>query len=142
MTGRLTLTIRYADEQTTTRSRTLPEATADTALVAQAVYGLYNSLGLQRAQALDKAALIDAVADRARWRYGTGVILPAALAPPPSQRPTRPAPDANAGPCAGRPRSKLSTSPSTAGSPPDAAEKSVRVPPFAALSRASAGDLR
>lgn len=46
-----------------------------------------------------------------------------------------PAPDASAGPCDGRPRSKPSTSPSTAGSPPDAAEKTDRVPPFAAQTR-------
>ncbi|WP_434482075.1 DNA polymerase Y family protein [Streptomyces sp. NBC_01340] len=107
----VTCTIRYADLSATRRSRTLPEATQHTVLLARAAYTLYDSLGLQRARVRsialradalqpadratrqltldasdDKPLAIEAVADRARARYGHQVIYPAALAinsPPP-----------------------------------------------------------
>ncbi|MFD9281079.1 hypothetical protein ACFWD7_27925 [Streptomyces mirabilis] len=110
----VTCTIRYADLTATRRSRTLPEATQHTVLLARAAYTLYDSLGLQRARVRgialradalrpadratrqltldasdDKPLAIEAVADRARARYGHQVIYPAALAissPPPSAR--------------------------------------------------------
>ncbi|WP_245608088.1 DNA polymerase Y family protein [Streptomyces hokutonensis] len=101
----VTCTIRYADQSSTRRSRTLPEATFHTVLLARAVYGVYESLGLQRARvrsialradalrpatsatrqltldnADDKPLTLEAVADRARARFGHGVLYPAALA--------------------------------------------------------------
>ncbi|MFB7483645.1 hypothetical protein ACFUEM_34155 [Streptomyces anulatus] len=100
----LTITIRYADGDTTTRTRTLPEATHHTRLLARSAYDLYETLGLQRARVrsitlrgenlspaehaarqltfdhtIDKKLLIEAVQDRARRRYGTDVINPAVL---------------------------------------------------------------
>ncbi|MFH9968539.1 DNA polymerase thumb domain-containing protein [Streptomyces mirabilis] len=113
----VTCTIRYADLTATRRSRTLPEATQHTVLLARAAYTLYDSLGLQRARVRgialradalrpddratrqltldsgdDKPLAIEAVADRARARYGHQVIYPAALAitaPPSAERPGR-----------------------------------------------------
>ncbi|MEU0029676.1 hypothetical protein [Streptomyces sp. NPDC006335] len=101
----VTLTVRYADLSATRHSRTLPEATQHTVLLARTAYAVYDSLGLQRApgrsiairaDALrpdnratrqltldaddDKPLAIEAVADRARARYGHQVIYPAALA--------------------------------------------------------------
>ncbi|WP_097865752.1 DNA polymerase Y family protein [Streptomyces sp. rh34] len=101
----LTITVRYADGSTTTRTRTLAEATHHTTLLARSAYDLYDTLGLQRARVrsitlhgenlrpaehatrqlafdhiVDKALLIEAIQDRARQRYGTDVIKPAALA--------------------------------------------------------------
>ncbi|MFH9655565.1 DNA polymerase thumb domain-containing protein [Streptomyces anulatus] len=100
----LTITVRYADGSTTTRTRTLPEATHHTTLMARSAYDLYETLGLQRARVrsitlrgenlspaehatrqltfdhtIDKTLLIEAVQDRARRRYGTDIIKPAAL---------------------------------------------------------------
>ncbi|MFF2128682.1 hypothetical protein ACFVW1_25485 [Streptomyces olivochromogenes] len=115
----VTCTIRYADQTSTRRSRTLPEATQHTVLLARTAYTLYESLGLQRARVRslalradalqpadratrqltldasdDKPLAIEAVADRARARYGHQVIYPAALAitAPPSERPGRATP--------------------------------------------------
>jgi len=101
----LTITVRYADGSTTTRTRILAEATHHTMPLARSAYGLYETLGLQRARVrnitlrgenlssaehatrqltfdhtVDKALLIEAVQDRARQRYGTDVIKPATLA--------------------------------------------------------------
>lgn len=101
----LTCTIRYADDTSTRRARTLPEATQHTVLLARTAYALYETLGLQRARvrsitlradalrsdglatrqlSLDSGdeqpLAIEAVADRARTRYGSPVIYPAALA--------------------------------------------------------------
>ncbi|MGW3850290.1 DNA polymerase Y family protein [Streptomyces fagopyri] len=101
----LTCTIRYADHTGTRRSRTLPEATQHTVLLARTAYEVYESLGLQRARVRsislradalrpaegasrqltldsgdEKPLAIEAVADRARTRYGSPVIYPAALA--------------------------------------------------------------
>lgn len=101
----LTCTIRYADQTATRRSRTLPEATQHTVLLARAAYAVYESLWLQRARVRsitlradalqpadratrqltldsedDKPLALEAVADRARARFGHGVLYPAALA--------------------------------------------------------------
>lgn len=101
----LTCTVRYADLSATRRSRTLPEATQHTVLLARTAYAAYESLGLQRARVRsialhadalrpadratrqltldaqdDKPLAIEAVADRARARYGRQVLYPAALA--------------------------------------------------------------
>ncbi|MDG9684352.1 hypothetical protein QC334_16725 [Streptomyces sp. DH18] len=46
----LTITIRYADGATTTRTRAMPEATHHTRLLARSAYDLYETLGLQRAR--------------------------------------------------------------------------------------------
>jgi len=107
-------TIRYADLTATRRSRTLPEATQHTVLLARAAYAVYDSLGLQRARVRtialradalrpayqatrqltldggdDKPLAIEAVADRARTRYGHHVLYPAALAISSRSRPTQ-----------------------------------------------------
>jgi hypothetical protein len=91
----VTCTVRYADLSATRRSRSLPEASQHTVLLARAAYAVYDSLGLQRARVRsialradslrpadratrqltldardDKPLAIEAVADRARARYG------------------------------------------------------------------------
>lgn len=101
----LALTVRYADRSTTTRSRTLPEPTAHSAALVSLAYALHDSLGLQRARvrgialraegltgaegaahqlSLDpsdeKARRIEAVADRARAKFGPRAVLPGSLA--------------------------------------------------------------
>ncbi|MFJ8635272.1 DNA polymerase thumb domain-containing protein [Streptomyces sp. NPDC093568] len=48
--GALTLTARYADRPSTTRSRTLKEPTARSAALTGAAYGMYEALGLERAR--------------------------------------------------------------------------------------------
>ncbi|MEW2372521.1 hypothetical protein AB0940_24585 [Streptomyces sp. NPDC006656] len=103
--GGLTLYVRYADRTSSTRSRTLPEPTAHTRPLTTTVYDLYNLLGLQRARVRgislraqdlrpatqapeqlsldagdDRARAVEAVADRARARYGPGTLRPATLA--------------------------------------------------------------
>lgn len=101
----LTCSIRYADQTSTRRSRTLTEATFHTVLLARAAYAVYESLGLQRARVRsialradalqpadratrqltldsedDKPLALEAVTDRARARFGHGVLYPASLA--------------------------------------------------------------
>ncbi|WP_327411312.1 DNA polymerase Y family protein [Streptomyces sp. NBC_01281] len=101
----VTLSVRYADASSTRRSRTLPEPTQHTVLLARTAYTLYDSLALQRARVRgitlradalrsddgatrqltldsgdDKPLAIEAVADRARARYGYNLLYPAALA--------------------------------------------------------------
>lgn len=101
----LTLTVRYADRTTTTRTRTLREPTAHSAELTTAAYALHDGLGLQRArvrgvalraeglmpaeqaahqlsldEADEKARRLEAVADRARARFGPGAIIPGSLA--------------------------------------------------------------
>ncbi|WP_024761749.1 DNA polymerase Y family protein [Streptomyces exfoliatus] len=101
----LALTVRYADRSTTTRSRTLPEATAHSAALGSLAYALHDSLGLQRARvrgitlraegltgvegaayqlsldpADEKTRRIEAVADRARAKFGPRAVLPGSLA--------------------------------------------------------------
>ncbi|MFI5755926.1 DNA polymerase thumb domain-containing protein [Streptomyces sp. NPDC051569] len=116
----LTLTVRYADGSTTTRTRALPEPTAHTPVLAALAYALHDALGLQRARVsalalraedltaaesigyqltfdpqADKARLLEPVVDRiaARW---PGVVGPAAVvgltAPASADRAARPRP--------------------------------------------------
>ncbi|MGW1212381.1 DNA polymerase Y family protein [Streptomyces sp. NPDC002499] len=105
ITGRLTLTVRYADRTSTTRTRALPEPTDHSPALTATALGLLTSLGLQRARvraftiradgllpagdaywqlSLDpgdvRARAVEAAADRARRRFGPGAVRPAALA--------------------------------------------------------------
>ena len=98
----LTLTIRYADRSTTTRTRTLHEPTSHTRSLTALAYGLHDRLALQRARvrtvslraenliaaerasrqllfepADEKARRVEAAADRARDRFGAEVVRPA-----------------------------------------------------------------
>ncbi|MFF3764317.1 hypothetical protein ACFYYR_09545 [Streptomyces sp. NPDC001922] len=100
----LTLTVRYADRSTTTRTRALPEPTAHTPALAATAYALHDALGLQRARVravslraedltdpersgrqltFDRQAanawLLEPVLDRANMRW-PGAVRPAALA--------------------------------------------------------------
>lgn len=106
VTGRLTLTVRYADRTSTARTRTLPEPTGHSPDLAAAALGILVSLGLQRARvrafairvddlapaghahhqlSLDprdgRARAAEAAADRARRRFGPDTVQPATLAP-------------------------------------------------------------
>ncbi|WP_267246064.1 DNA polymerase Y family protein [Streptomyces sp. PR69] len=101
----LTLVVRYADRSTTTRSRTLREPTAHSAALTAAAYRLLGSLGLQRARVRgltlraedltpaeraarqlsfdpddERARRIEAVADRARARFGPKAVIRGSLA--------------------------------------------------------------
>lgn len=101
----LTLTVRYADRSSTTRSRTLKEPTAHSAALTGVAYGMYEALGLQRArvralalraEGLDpaeqasyqltfdpldeKARRLEEVADRARAKFGPHAVMPGSLA--------------------------------------------------------------
>lgn len=103
--GSLTLSVRYADRSTTTRTRTLREPTAHSAALAGTAYALHAALGLQRARvrglmlraegltaaeraawqltfdpADDRARRIEEVADRARAKFGPHAVLPGSLA--------------------------------------------------------------
>ncbi|WP_405874485.1 DNA polymerase thumb domain-containing protein [Streptomyces sp. NBC_00005] len=103
--SRLTLTVRYADRSSTTRTRALPEPTNHSPALAAAVLSLLAGLGLQRARvrafairadnllptgrayrqlSLDpgdaRARAAEAAADRARRRFGPEAVRPAALA--------------------------------------------------------------
>ncbi|MFD9038779.1 DinB/UmuC family translesion DNA polymerase [Streptomyces bottropensis] len=107
----VSVTVSYVDRSATTRSRTLPEATHHTVFLGLGAYAAYETLGLQRARVRgitlradglraadwatrqlaldaqdDKQLLIEAVADRARARFGEGVLYPAALASAPAGR--------------------------------------------------------
>jgi nucleotidyltransferase/DNA polymerase involved in DNA repair len=101
----LTLTVRYADRSTTTRARTLREPTAHSAALTGVAYRIHESLGLQRARvrslslraedltpveraarqltfdpADERARRIEAVADRARAKFGPRAVVPGSLA--------------------------------------------------------------
>ncbi|MEU6509542.1 hypothetical protein [Streptomyces sp. NPDC046942] len=101
----LTLTVRYADRSSTTRSRTLKEPTAHSAALTKATYGMYEALGLQRARVRalalraegltpadqashqltfdpvdEKVRRIEEVADRARAKFGPRAVMPGTLA--------------------------------------------------------------
>ncbi|MET7453594.1 ImpB/MucB/SamB family protein [Streptomyces sp. NPDC005574] len=103
--GRLTLTVRYADHSSTTRTRALSEPTNHSPALAAASLSLLTSLGLQRARvrafairadrlvpaksaycqlSLDsgdtRARAAEVAADRARRRFGPEAVRPAALA--------------------------------------------------------------
>ncbi|MFE5123925.1 hypothetical protein [Streptomyces sp. NPDC056669] len=98
----ISLTVRYADRSTTTRSRTLAEPTAHTPALTAAAYALHDALGLQRARvrsvalrfeglldaelashqltfdpADEKSRRLEAAADRARARFGISAVRPA-----------------------------------------------------------------
>ncbi|WTP56519.1 hypothetical protein OHU07_06450 [Streptomyces phaeochromogenes] len=100
----LTLTVRYADRSSTTRSRTLPEPTAHSSALTDAAYRMYEALGLQRArvrgialraEGLDpaerasyqltfdpvdeKVRRVEEVADRVRAKFGPRAVMPGAL---------------------------------------------------------------
>jgi nucleotidyltransferase/DNA polymerase involved in DNA repair len=101
----LTLTVRYADRSSTTRSRTLKEPTAHSAALKRTAYAMYESLGLQRARVRamvlraeglapadqaahqltfdpvdEKVRRIEEVADRLRAKFGPGAVKPGTLA--------------------------------------------------------------
>ncbi|MFD3524043.1 ImpB/MucB/SamB family protein [Streptomyces sp. NPDC058653] len=105
VTGRLTLTVRYADRSSTARTRTVPEPTNHSPALATALLGLLAALGLQRARvrayvvraddllpadaaprqlSLDpgdaRARAAEKAADRARRRFGPEAVRPATLA--------------------------------------------------------------
>ncbi|MFM9789943.1 DNA polymerase Y family protein [Streptomyces turgidiscabies] len=105
LAGRLTLTVRYADRSSTTRTRTLAEPTGHSPALAAAALDLLAGLGLQRARVRafviradgllpagdayrqlsldpgdDRARAAEAAADRARRRFGAAAVRPAALA--------------------------------------------------------------
>lgn len=101
----LTLTVRYADRTSTTRSRTLGEPTAHSGALTTTGYGMYEALGLQRARVRavvlraegltpaeqasrqltfdpvdEKVRRIEEVADRARAKFGPRAVMPGTLA--------------------------------------------------------------
>ncbi|MEU8763760.1 hypothetical protein [Streptomyces sp. NPDC048659] len=101
----LTVTVRYADRGTSARTRVLREPTAHSAELTALAYAVHGSFGLQRARvrgvalraeglgpaeeaahqlsfdpADDKARRIEAVADRARARFGPRAVMPGSLA--------------------------------------------------------------
>ncbi|AVH59579.1 MULTISPECIES: DNA polymerase Y family protein [Streptomyces] len=103
--GRLTLTVRYADRSSTTRTRTLPEPTNHSPVLAATALGMLTALGLQRARVRayairaddlrpadtahrqlsidpgdDRARAAEAAADRARRRFGVEAVRPATMA--------------------------------------------------------------
>jgi DNA polymerase-4 len=100
----VTLTVRFADFTTITRSRTLPEATDVTQEIYRTAARLYDALGLQRARLrlvgvrveglVPRASVhrqlvlgerdhgwadADRAVDRAAERFGSAVVLPASL---------------------------------------------------------------
>lgn len=112
--GRLTLTVRYADRTSSTRTRTSPEPTGHSPLLAATALGLLDSLGLQRARVRaytlradalspaedaprqlsldpvdDRSRAAEAASDRARRRFGAGAVRPATLAAAPGTAPAR-----------------------------------------------------
>ncbi|MFN8194982.1 MAG: DNA polymerase IV [Nocardioidaceae bacterium] len=100
----VTITVRFADFTTITRSRTLPEATDVTQEIYRTAVGLYDALGLQRARlrlvgvrveglvprtSVHRQLVLgerdhgwadaDRAVDRATRRFGTPVVQPASL---------------------------------------------------------------
>ncbi|MFI9647097.1 DNA polymerase thumb domain-containing protein [Streptomyces sp. NPDC052040] len=101
----LTLTVRYADRSSTTRTRTLAEPTAHSAALTAEAYRMYTALGLQRARVRavalraeglvpagqaahqltfdpvdEKVRRLEEAADRARARFGPRAVIPGTLA--------------------------------------------------------------
>ncbi|WP_443055750.1 DinB/UmuC family translesion DNA polymerase [Streptomyces sp. NBC_00690] len=94
----LTITARYADQNTTTRSRTLPQPSHHGPTLITNGLGLLATLGLQRARvrtltlptttplqlsldpADDRALHLEAAVDRVRARFGPTLAKPAVLA--------------------------------------------------------------
>ncbi|MFI5801254.1 DNA polymerase thumb domain-containing protein [Streptomyces sp. NPDC051561] len=114
ITGTLTVTVRYADRSTTSRTRTLTEPTQHSKALAAAAYDLHTQLGLQRARVRaltlraerlapaaaashqltfdpvdDRARTVETVADRLRARFGPTALMPASLAVPDRTRSPR-----------------------------------------------------
>ncbi|MGY6020744.1 DNA polymerase Y family protein [Streptomyces spinosirectus] len=102
--GSLTLTVRYADRTSTTRTRTLKEPTAHSAALTRTAYDMYETLGLQRARVRalvlraeslapaeqssyqltfdpvdEKARRIEEAADRVRAKFGPRAVMPGAM---------------------------------------------------------------
>ncbi|RYP83351.1 DNA polymerase IV [Nocardioides guangzhouensis] len=102
----VTITVRFADFTTVTRSRTLPEATDVTREIHQTATRLYDALGLQRARVrlvgvrveglVPRASVqrqlvlgerehgwadADRAVDRAALRFGSSAVRPASLLP-------------------------------------------------------------
>ncbi|MFG2787542.1 helix-hairpin-helix domain-containing protein [Streptomyces sp. NPDC048419] len=102
--GALTLTVRYADRTSTTRTRTLKEPTAHSAALTRTAYDMYESLGLQRARVRalvlraeslapaeqssyqltfdpvdEKVRRIEEVTDRVRAKFGPRAVMPGAM---------------------------------------------------------------
>ncbi|MEU8964481.1 hypothetical protein AB0C89_22620 [Streptomyces sp. NPDC048491] len=100
----LTLTVRYADRSTTTRTRGLREPTAHSPALADLARALHAALGLQRARVRgialraeglmaaehaahqltfapedERARRIEAVADLARAKFGPRAVIPGSL---------------------------------------------------------------
>ncbi|MFG3283509.1 hypothetical protein [Streptomyces sp. NPDC048111] len=100
----LALTVRYADRSTTTRTRTLREPSAHSPALTDLAYALHAALGLQRARVRgislraeglmdaehaahqltfapedERARRIEAVADRARAKFGPRAVVPGSL---------------------------------------------------------------
>ncbi|MFD3517655.1 ImpB/MucB/SamB family protein [Streptomyces sp. NPDC058657] len=105
VTSRLTLTVRYADRSSTTRTRAPAEPTSHSAALTADALGLLAGLGLQRARVRafalradglspadgayrqlslnpgdERAHAVEKAADRARRRFGPWAVYPAALA--------------------------------------------------------------
>ncbi|MET8076197.1 ImpB/MucB/SamB family protein [Streptomyces sp. NPDC005303] len=105
ITGRLTLTVRYADRSSTTRTCLLLEPTSHSPALTTSALGLLNAFGLQRARVrafairadnllpadgayrqlsldpgADRARAAEVAADRARRRFGPQAVRPATLA--------------------------------------------------------------
>lgn len=101
------LQITYADRSTTTRSRTLREATSHTPRLQETLYAVFSSLGLERARIrgvtarvggltsaattavqltfdrpTEDARTLEPVLDRANARFGMEALRPAALTKP------------------------------------------------------------
>ena len=100
----VTITVRFADFTTITRSRTLPEATDVTQEIYRTATGLYDALGLQRArirlvgvrveglvprETVHRQLVLgepehgwsdaDRAVDRATLRFGSAAVRPASL---------------------------------------------------------------
>ncbi|MEU2872814.1 hypothetical protein ABZ769_26995 [Streptomyces olivoreticuli] len=104
------LQVRYADRSTTTRSRTLREASHHTPALQEALCSVFASLGLQRARiralsaradltpaaktaiqltfdrTTEDARRLEPTIDKANARFGAGTLRPASLAKPSSAR--------------------------------------------------------
>ncbi|MEU8892651.1 ImpB/MucB/SamB family protein [Streptomyces sp. NPDC048442] len=105
VTSRLTLTVRYADRTSTTRTRTTAEPTGHSAALTADALALLAGLGLQRARVRafalradglssadgayrqlslnpgdERARAVEKAADSARRRFGPRAVYPAALA--------------------------------------------------------------
>lgn len=108
---RLTLTTRYADRTTTSRTRTLAEPSAHSPALTATAYALYEALGLQRARVRGfvlhaedltsaeqatqqltfdprdgRARLAEAAADQARARFGPHAVVTAGSLTPTEPR--------------------------------------------------------